>query len=356
MKRQVRLVQLVGAASIIGLLVFVDILGSNRTRQEAPPTQAVLDRPIDEAAEMAFVPNAGQWDKSVLFSAATSAASLKVTDDGFAIDLRKIAENIDQASDPVVQQMSRTFDVTETTVNFAFVGKNVDARALPKDRVQGVESFFLDPDPTTWRTNLPRYGSVDYVGLYDGIDARIYSRDGHPEYDVVAAPGADLASVEIAVDGAQSVTIDSDGGLVVTTPLGLVRQPAPTAFVLGASGSREPVACDFVRRGHDSYGYSAPAWDGKATLEIDPGLIYGSTFGQEIFSVAVDSTGGIFIAAVWTGWVAKIDPTKPAGQQVVWSASFGGVYNMFDMAVGLNGTGDADGPLHGRDSDDGRSL
>lgn len=301
------------------------------------PTSDVKATSIAEATALAFVRNEGQWPDEVLYAASTRGAGLRVTRGGFGLDLRTAEETTVNAQESIGRSFERTIKQSESSIDFRFVAARSSTEVSAREPVAGVESFFLDPDPTTWKANLPRFGAVEFSGLYDGIDARLYSRDGHPEYDVLLAAGADLGTVEIAVDGARSMSIDADGALVLETPTATVRQPAPIAFVRDASGDRREIACAFAIRGDSRYGFSVPSWDGASALEIDPGLIYASHFGDELFSVALDSSGAIYIAGVWGGWVAKVDPTKPAGQQVVWSASFGGVYNMFDMAIGPNG-------------------
>ncbi|NUP97039.1 MAG: hypothetical protein HUU28_12840 [Planctomycetaceae bacterium] len=330
------------AAALLGVLA----LGphgpaSNSTNERNWPTtrapSALKREPrFDPAATLAFSPNQGQWEHGVLYSASMGSSELQLRERGWRLELQELVS--DTSVQPRLPFGERLRPATRSaTVDMTFTGSHSAPRLVARERLPGVDSYFFGSEPSGWRADVPRYGAVAYLDLYDGVDACVYSKDGHPEYDVVLSPGADLDAVEIAVDGATSLAIDASGALVLDTPLGEVVQPPPVAFERTASGERVAVACAFELRGARSYGFRAPDWDGTSELELDPGLLFSTRFDHELFSVAVDAQGLIFVADVWAGWIARIDPALPAAQQVLWSVSFGGVDNLFDLFVEPSG-------------------
>lgn len=302
---------------------------------------------VAEATSIAFVPNLGQWEADVRYAATMGGAGLRLHDRGWRLDLQESVEESAEAALPALAGDRREPRVRAASLGMTFTGGAGETRLVPQDRLPGADNYFLTADPVTWRTDVPRFGAVAWLGLYAGVDARIYSRDGHPEYDILLSPGADLEAVEIVVDGARSIAIDATGALELSTDAGPVRLSAPIAYERRPSGERAPIASAYEIHGPDKYGFSVPAWDGTTGLEIDPGLLYSSRFGQELFSVGIDGSGLIWVGAVWTGWIARLDPALPAGQQVVWTVQFGGVYNMFDMFVTPGGVVTATGRSSG---------
>ncbi|MHC5072256.1 MAG: DUF7948 domain-containing protein, partial [Planctomycetota bacterium] len=170
----------------------------------------------------AFVPNLGQWQQPARFVLRRGPVTVFLEDQGFTLDL---AAARDQERDRGV------------ALRLSFVGAHpallVGARKLP-----GHHNYFLGNDAGRWRTDVPRYASVRYESLYPGIDLRLREADGHPEYDLLLEPGADLAKVAVHVAGGKSLHI-TDGALVIDTALGPVTQPAPRTWQLSATGNKE---------------------------------------------------------------------------------------------------------------------
>src|SRR5262249_15917111 len=70
-------------------------------------------------------------------------------------------------------------------------GLNPSAPTVGEDRQAGTSNYFIGNDPAKWRTSVPNYGRVRYVGIYPGIDLIYYGHDGTLEYDWIVSPGAD---------------------------------------------------------------------------------------------------------------------------------------------------------------------
>src|SRR5439155_14653642 len=102
----------------------------------------------------------------------------------------------------------------------------------------------------------------------------------------------DPGVIRLSFDGADSLSLDADGNLVLATPLGDVVQQAPLVYQT-VDGSREPVSGKFVLLGHDEVGFQLGAYDASLPLTIDPALGYSTRFPGfgPAGSVTVDSAG-----------------------------------------------------------------
>ena len=104
------------------------------------------------------------------------------------------------------------------------------------------------------------YASVLYRDLYPGIDMRLREARGHPEYDLLLQPGADLAQVAVRIEGADGLNLAADGSLVIETAVGPVTQPSPATWEVGPLGERREIRCRYVLLGPDQFGFEAAGW------------------------------------------------------------------------------------------------
>ena len=121
------------------------------------------------------------------------------------------------------------------------------------DRMSGVHHYFLGNDPTRWRADVPRFARVVHRDLYPGVDLRSYAEDGHFEYDVELRPGANLAQVEVLVEGADGLHLEPDGSLLIETAIGPLRQLPPRTYLVDLAGRRQETASRCELRGPNRF-------------------------------------------------------------------------------------------------------
>jgi hypothetical protein len=74
----------------------------------------------------------------------------------------------------------------------------------------GHTNYYTSADPAGWRAAVPHYGAVRGRGLYPGIDMSFHSHGQSLEFDILAAPRADINRVRFEVSGGASITADGD--------------------------------------------------------------------------------------------------------------------------------------------------
>ena len=122
----------------------------------------------------------------------------------------------------------------------------------------------------------------------------VYYGDGRKlEYDFVVRPGADPSRIRLAYEGADSLTTDQEGNLLIATGGGTLVQRKPLVYQEINGERREVQASYSVRAGKVEFALAN--WDCKRDLVIDPVLEYstylGGTGTDQAFSIAVDSSG-----------------------------------------------------------------
>ena len=196
-----------------------------------------------------------------------------------------------------------------------FTGANPHPQVTGIDELPGKSNYFLGSNPKSWHTQIPQFSKVRYANLYPGIDLIFYSRDGRLEYDLVAAPGADLSRVHIKTTNARATLLPTGDvaldalhahSAAANAPVLLKRpyayQPADDSATAGrvatVTANRPAIVlATYALRG-DDLSFALPAYDRSRTLVIDPALIFSTYIsnncancGGGVSDMAVDSTG-----------------------------------------------------------------
>jgi len=194
-------------------------------------------------------------------------------------------------------------------IGWRFAGAR--ARAPESDnQLPGIANYFVGK-PASWRTDVPTFGRVRYREIYNGIDLVYYGVAGAIEFDLEVASGADPADIAIAIDNAESVTVDSqNGSLAIAVKDGELRWKAPDAYQ-GHGPNRSVVSARYVVSDGEVR-FALGPYDRTRPLVIDPVLMMSTLLGGG----ADDAGGGVVVndagEAFVTGTTVSADyPVTP---------------------------------------------
>jgi len=177
-------------------------------------------------------------------------------------------------------------------VRAVFEGAN-PVLPVGRDPLSHPTSFFIGSDPAAWRAGTPSYREVAYEGLYAGVDAVYRLTENGPKYEFLVQPGADPSVISIRYEGADSVSVDEAGSLVVHTAAGEIHDAGLEALQAGSS-----VGCTFTLKGAQRIGFDCKGADPSKALRIDP-LVYSTFIGgdyvDEPAELAVDASGSVYL-------------------------------------------------------------
>jgi hypothetical protein len=182
---------------------------------------------------------------------------------------------------------------------------------VARDQLPGKVNYFRGR-ADQWVTDVPTFSTLEYKGLWNGIDLTYAGNGTQLEYTFTVAPGADADRIGINFTGADRLRIERDGGLAIETARGVIHESKPIAFQ-DVDGTRVPVASHFVVDG-TSYGFDVGTYDPRLPLVIDPkmfvyaGYIGGSDFDGAV-DVAADGAGNAYVA----GFTFTSDGSFPDG-------------------------------------------
>jgi hypothetical protein len=198
--------------------------------------------------------------------------------------------------------LSKSKSQSSDLLRMKMVGANSSARVAGLGEMAAKNNYFIGNDPSKWRTNISNYEKVKYEAVYPGVDMVYYGNQRQLEYDFVVASGADPSPIKLSFEGAESIEIDGEGNLVLSTRGGQIRQHRPIIYQEAENG-REEIAGGYVLKGKSEagfeVGFEVGAYDAGRPLVIDPVLSYSSYLGgiglETSTDVVVDSAGNAYL-------------------------------------------------------------
>ena len=299
-----------------------------------------------------FVENQGQQPAEARFSARAGDLSAWFTDQGARLLLR--------ADDGVAVALFLSLEA-----------RGLDAAGGPgrgpvgDGEPAGRGNVYRGNDPARWVVGAPAFEALRYAEAAPGVDLVFRERDGLLSYDLELAPGADATGLVLRCEGADGLSLDDAGRLVVHTAAGALVQTPPLAWERDVDGVRQFVHARVRLLDGERWGFDVARRDAAAALVIDPGLTWGSHLGGSLSdgarAVGLATLGHVIVAGT-TGspnfpttagavqgaiagfndaFVARIDP---ATGSLVFATYFGGNDTVIfrpdvieDLAVGSDG-------------------
>ena len=298
--------------------------------------------------------NKGQWPAPVQYKMDMNSSTLFIEESGITYvvyDAHVLHELHEQEHDGV-DVMSVPIDYHAYKVNFDGAEP---ASFESKLEAPHYESYFTGNNPEAWGSKVGLFEEVMMKGLYDGIDARLYSEGNFFKYDWVLAPGADASVIRMTYDGVSKMEMN-DGNLMVVTTVNEIIEECPYAYQI-VNGVKRQVNCQYRLEGN-TVGFEFPeGYDDAYELFIDPIVMAstasGSTTSNFGHSAAYDLEGNIYTGArsfgagyptttgafqenFGTGVDIAISKLNPTGSALIWATYIGGSGTEYPHSLFVN--------------------
>jgi hypothetical protein len=186
-------------------------------------------------------------------------------------------------------------------IQLNLVGANPRPVAVGEDQRPGPVNYFIGRDRSKWHTRVPTYGKVQSKDVYPGIDLAYYWDPSQLEYDFEVAVGANPRQIQFDVKGADSVSVDASGDLILRTEQGALHIKSPVLYQT-FNGMKLLISGGFSLKRSTRVGSSLTGYDRNKPLVIDPVLLYSTYLcglaDDQAIGLAVDSEGSAYVA----GW------------------------------------------------------
>lgn len=281
-----------------------------------------------------------QQRQDVLFSGTAGEVDFYLREDGISYQLYKTSNT------PVEEIASRSFPIPEQfdsihifRLDLNWIAANSNIVAETTGPIDGVSNYYIDAQDQGIE-GVHSYTRVRYNNVFQGVDVEWYEKNGNLEYDYILAPHADYTQIKWKVDGAEQITVDDEGNLLMITSFGTLIEQRPVAYQGGIK-----IPAEFTVE-NETIGFKIGNYDNSRELIIDPvvrswGTYLGGTLGDRGYGIAVDEHSNIYICGITQstsniatsgshlaslagfadGYVAKFD--KEGSR--IWGTYFGGL-------------------------------
>ncbi len=297
-----------------------------------------------EQLPLAFEQNRGQAPSDVRYLARGQGYNLLLTSQGSRLLFRSQGKVLSVATE--------------------FSGANSRSAIAAEEKLSG-KVHYLRGQATI--TDIPTYAKLRYKVFYPGIDLVYYGVQSKLEYDFVVQPKADPEVIAMRFIGADELSVNPRGDLVIRVGEARVVQHRPIAYQ-DINGKRTHVDSRYRLLGNSAVGFEVGGYDARRTLTIDPILSYstfvgGSDGNDDGRGVSVDASGNVYLTGSTTSTnfqtVAPLQPgagandpslefsdafvTKinSAGTAVMYSTYLGGASDDDGKAIAVDASGNA---------------
>ena len=260
--------------------------------------------PAPTSHTLEFIENKGQWDTHARYAAPLPGGRLFAEADGLTFALlanggpAQLGHHGRKGGTP----WPLTGPVRGHALTLHFEGANAATRLSAETPTAEHRNYFLGADPKHWARDVRGFRELRYADLWPGVNARVYeSADQHLEYDFELAPGAQPAAIGLRHDGAEALTVDASGNLLVKTSVGTIIERAPHAWQTTATGQRQAVVCRYVLAG-TVVRFALGKYDTGRPLTIDPVVVFatysGSVANNWGFTATYDPQGNLYSGGI----------------------------------------------------------
>lgn len=298
--------------------------------------------------------NKGQWAAPVHYKMDMNSSTLFIEESGitYVVYDAHVLHELHEKEHEGIDAMSMPIDYHAYKVNFEGAEP---ATFETKLQAPYYENYFTGNNPEAWGSKVGLYQEVMMKGLYDGIDARLYSENNFFKYDWVLAPGADASKIRMSYDGVNKMEMN-DGNLMVVTSVNEIIEECPYAYQI-VNGVKKQINCQYRLEG-STVGFEFPeGYDTNYELFIDPVVMAstasGSTTsnfghsasydldgniytGARSFGAGYPTTTGAFQEDFGTNVDIAISKLNPTGSAIIWATYLGGSGSEFPHSLFIN--------------------
>ena len=244
--------------------------------------------------DIVFIENLGQIRDTkgrkrpdVLFLTRSQGVDMYITSSGITYVFRKTEGDIN-AKDKSTDIKKRLY-----RLEMEFTGMNKNIKIRKEFAVEQQYNYYTPEYPNG--ISPKAYKKITIEDIYEGIDLVYYEKDGKMKYDFIVKAGADAGKIKMMYKGAGSVYIDKDGSVIVTTPMGEIREEKPYTY---SRNSGKEIESGYEVKDNLVQFYIAE-YDKSEAIIIDPfrlwATYYGGSAWDEGLNICTDNTGNLYV-------------------------------------------------------------
>lgn len=195
-------------------------------------------------------------------------------------------------------------------VDAKFLAANPECEIIAKGKSSSYTNYYLPGTPESGVLDVRSYNTIIYKNFYPGIDL-VYKcqeagKNVKVKYDLRVRPEGNLSNVKIAFEGANQLSLNESGELVISTAFGDINESIPSSFYISKTDKSSSQSIEKTEVGYkledNVLSFIPKENKSNRTLIVDPELFWGSYYGgaenDKFYETDVDSKDNIYITGV----------------------------------------------------------
>jgi len=188
--------------------------------------------------------------------------------------------------------------ITIYRLDIRWLNMNPNAAIIKGNTLEGFSNYYSRSCPKG-ALKVKSYEEVTYQNIYPGIDLKWYQKEGHLKYDFVVGKNVDYKQIQIDIQGANKIAINTQGELIMQTPIGDIIEQAPFVTQNGRT-----LKSNWLIK-NNQVTFEIENSDPSQPLLIDPALrawatYYGGSGIDNANFCTTDASNNVYMAGVTT--------------------------------------------------------
>jgi len=295
----------------------------------------------------------------VLFTGSANNMVFHLRNNGISYQFYRVDEwqETESIKSPLFKSRMGNNLAKKTTINridLNWVGANKNAAVVKQNPISGQNNYYSDVCPNGV-TGVKSYKNIEYQNLYNGIDLKWYEKNGSLKYDYIVSSGANYKDIQIELLGAEKISLNEKGELVIETRLGSITEQAPLvlqegkvlkskwviekniiSFDIENIDSSKPFVIDPLIRSWGTFFGGNMVDETWYTVSDAAGNVYATGDSQSLSNIATVGSHQVnYGSGVFDAFLAKFDSFGT----LLWSTYYGGAGDDYGNLCIVDGSG-----------------
>ena len=256
---------------------------------------------FSQQEEVFFHPNKGQWDNRIQYKVELQLGEALIGKDCFIYNLNDGKQVMSHHHEEKSSNHLEHKQISCQIIKAEFIGSSWKGEKVEQDASISYRNYFIGNDKSKWASKVFGFQSINLVDYYPNIDLELSTRSSVLKYSFIVNKGGDINKIRYKIDGANRVSLNSNGTLTVLSRFGEIEESKPIAWNI-IEGKKVYVDVSYRLKDNQISYFFPNGYNKDYKLIIDPSITFstfsGSTADNWGMTATPDNHSNLYAAGI----------------------------------------------------------